>query len=481
MKRLIASLILSVLLLSGALGVSAEVDFYGYKYSPYFDELLELFVQDNYYSYDEQKAVELTLRRLLENYPELYPQVANSLLKAGDRYAGYYSGDVLGAAGAYIGVGIAVSPARIDGPFGYGIKVTNVFADTPASQAGIHIGDEIISVNGSSIASLGYEAASGILSESSSIVELVLLRDGEQVNTTLIKARVLQSDVSMEIIDDSTALIALGSFADQDVLIDYYYALEELGEKGIGNLIIDLRGNGGGNDYVCAFMIDLLTSTADLPIYSEIDRTGNVILEHKTTGQGIDFSSITLLVNRNTASAAEVFALCVREMYGAVIVGELTHGKGIGQTYHQMSDGAYITLTTIEAVSGQGTKYNGIGIKPDIPSATEQKNFKFTATTALDMMNAAAVKPTIKSTGARAVQERLYAAGLLDKSGINGVFDANTQNSLRIFKKLAGLDNNIKVDIRTVSELNKYKKVEFKYILEDNSLELALEHLSKQG
>jgi carboxyl-terminal processing protease len=142
-------------------------------------------------------------------------------------------------------------------------------------------------------------------------------------------------------------------------------AAQGLIDQGAQALIIDLRGNVGG--YFPAG-VDLAKELlgADQSIVSVNDRNG-AGTEYRTETLGaIPDVPLVLLVDRNTASAAEVFAAALQENGRAQIVGEQTYGKGLVQTIARLQDGSALVVTVATYKTPQGNDINKIGIEPDV-------------------------------------------------------------------------------------------------------------------
>ena len=124
-----------------------------YTYSEDFDALLTIYEENSYYEYTRQEAIDKMIRTLLENYPELYPYLADSLMKSGDQYSGYYDKEQIDSAfgDTYEGFGFVMTYASFKAPYQYGLKVDQVFSGSPADEAGIKEDDIITSVNGCSV------------------------------------------------------------------------------------------------------------------------------------------------------------------------------------------------------------------------------------------------------------------------------------------------------------------------------------------
>ncbi len=146
--------------------------------------------------------------------------------------------------------------------------------------------------------------------------------------------------------------------------------LEELKAAGLEKLIVDVRGNPGGTlDSVCEILDDLLPE--GLIVYTE-DKTG-FREEHMSDEERLFEGPLAVLVNENSASAAEIFAGAIQDYELGPVVGAVTYGKGVVQRTYRLEDGSALKLTTENYFTPSGQKIEGTGIQPDI-SAEEPEN-----------------------------------------------------------------------------------------------------------
>ena len=137
-------------------------------------------------------------------------------------------------------------------------------------------------------------------------------------------------------------------------------------------LIIDLRNNGGGNVDDCIRMLDYLIeeskpveqSLGNL-LYYELNREGTIINTRHTEDKHRYDKPIIILVNKDTASASELFAQCLRDYDKCIIIGEQTFGKAVEQMTYLLADGSAIKLTVAAYRTPSMIDLQGIGIKPD--------------------------------------------------------------------------------------------------------------------
>lgn len=131
----------------------------------------------------------------------------------------------------------------------------------------------------------------------------------------------------------------------------------------MSGLIIDLRDNPGGLlDAVCSTLEQILPE--GLIVYTE-DKDGNRV-EHTGEGNTPIQIPLTVLINENSASAAEIFAGAVKDYQVGTLVGTTTFGKGIVQETYALEDGSAVKLTIAKYYTPSGINIHGTGITPDV-------------------------------------------------------------------------------------------------------------------
>ena len=241
--------------------------------------------------------------------------------------------------------------------------VTKVFKDSPAFNAGIKEGDVIFSVDHKSIENLATnEIADMVKGENGSIVNIGVLRDGKELSFDIERGPIMSNTYGYSI--DDIGFVQIFSFGESTSYELEKYLLE-FKEKGHKKLIIDLRDNGGG-------FLDSLVDVAGLFLGPDVEcmveeYSNGQIERYKTKGQKIDdYEKVIILVNGNTASAAEVLTLALKEkLPNTTIVGSTTYGKGTVQTTKVFNDGSALKFTVGRWLSPSMKWIHKEGIVPD--------------------------------------------------------------------------------------------------------------------
>ena len=244
-------------------------------------------------------------------------------------------------AGNFSGIGVEYMMVRDT------VLIVNVLEKGPAAQAGLLVGDAIIKVNDSTIAGIGIQGTSlrGLLrGKRASTVKVTVLRDGATLEKTITRGEVpLTSLDASYMIAPAIGYIRLNRFAET-TFFEFMDAATALNEKGMKQLIFDLRGNGGG-------LLDEATKIADelledgLTIVSTRGaRTKDMTVTATKPGL-FEKGDIVLLIDEQSASASEVIAGALQDHDRATIIGRRSFGKGLVQEQYKLSNGGALRLT----------------------------------------------------------------------------------------------------------------------------------------
>lgn len=261
---------------------------------------------------------------------------------------------------------------QLEGSYeGYGMEIYNndkgeivvaaVYKNTSAAKEGIKAGDVITKLFDKDLKDT---KTSKFVKDANKHdkIEITYKRDNKINTVTLEKQEVILSSVSSRMIEDKIGYIRVTMFAENT---DEQFAerLNNLEEKGLNGLIVDLRSNTGGYLYTAEQMVSLFLDSSHNIYQIKIK---DKITKHKSTGKEDKDYKIVILVDRVSASAAEVFTSALKEQYGAIVVGEKTYGKGTVQELQSLPNGDQYKFTTKEWLTSKGKSIDGKGIKPDI-------------------------------------------------------------------------------------------------------------------
>jgi carboxyl-terminal processing protease len=275
-----------------------------------------------------------------------------------------------GLSGSFQGIGAFVRMTD-DGQ----VQIARPMAGFPAALAGVQAGDIILAVDGRSIAGMLLdEAVSLVRGPQDTAVTLTLQREGvdDPFDITIVRAVIEIPLVEAEMLENDIAYIRLTSFS-RNARSQLESNLADLLAQNPQALIFDLRDNGGG-------FLDQSVAVADLFLPE-----GVVLLERNRRGLDEIFRShdgdiaesipMVLLVNAGSASASEIVAGAIQDNGRAVIIGEVTFGKGSVQQSHNLSDGSELRVTIARWYTPNNQSIDGQGITPDIESGPSPDEF----------------------------------------------------------------------------------------------------------
>ena len=281
-----------------------------------------------------------------------------------DKYTDYYSPKefkdlMVTMEGDYGGIGATLSQDKATKE----VSVVEVYEGSPAARAGLERGDIVISVDGH----LGTDESlddfvQRIRGEEGTSIEMVYKRGDQEKTIEITREEVIVPSVSHRMLDDKIGYIRISSFVN-GTQKDFEDALADLQSQGMQGIVFDMRDNGGGMvDSVVAILDDILP--AGTVVYT-MDKSGKREDYTSDDAKKIDIP-VTVLVNENTASAAEIFTGAIRDFNYGTIIGTNTFGTGIVQSTVPLSDGSAVKITVATYYTPSGECIHEKGIKPDI-------------------------------------------------------------------------------------------------------------------
>lgn len=283
----------------------------------------------------------------------------------GDKWSYYVPASELqsvldSSANSYVGIGITVT--LLEDESGY--LVQRIEPDSPAKEGDIRLGDVVVSVDGQSIDRVGANEMLNLVSgEAGTSVTLTVLRDGEYIEKTLTRKKILQEVASGEMLTESVGYIQINNFnercADETIRI-----FEELESQGAKAMIFDVRFNPGGYVAEMVKILDYLLPEGVL--FRSEDYTGYI--GEETSDAACKDMPMAVLINSESYSAAEFFAAALSEYDYAITVGQATTGKGRFQQLLRLSDGSAVNLSVGKYTTPNGVDLSEVGgLVPNIP------------------------------------------------------------------------------------------------------------------
>ena len=246
------------------------------------------------------------------------------------------------------------------------IKVISTLAGSPAEEAGIISGDFIDKVDGMSSTDLGLaNTASKLRGESGTKVLVQITSTSDEIKEIDLERRSvdLRPVRTKRLRDDSHTIgyLRITQFSES-VPKKIEEALQELKDKEVEGIILDLRNNSGGLVSSGIAVADSFLSQK--PIVETKDRNGikDAIISQETTY--FDGPMVTL-VNKGTASASEILAGALQDNQRSTLMGEQTYGKGLIQSLKSLGEDSGIAITVASYLTPKGSNIQGKGITPD--------------------------------------------------------------------------------------------------------------------
>lgn len=291
-----------------------------------------------------------------------------------DSYSEYISADEMEEyktqlLGNYVGIGIYM----IENQEYNLIQVLAPIKESPAAEAGILPGDFIKSIDGVEYTAENMTvAANKIKGKEGTKVKLVIIRENEEIEFELTRKTVITNPIVEEVLENNIGYLAITSF-DSGTAEEFKRKYEDLQNKGIKGLIIDLRNNGGGIVSETLKIAEYIVNKGDTLLIT-VDKDNNEEISKSEEDPIVDVP-VVVLVNENSASASEILAGALKDLNKATIVGTKTYGKGVIQQIMTLTNGAGLKLTIEEYYTPNKNKINQIGIEPneivELPESVE--------------------------------------------------------------------------------------------------------------
>ena len=250
--------------------------------------------------------------------------------------------------GKYYGVGMTIAPRNNK------IIVLAPFVGTPAYRAGMRPGDVIIAVDGKPTDNLNAgEVADMLKGAKGTVVHISIVREGAEkpLEFTVVRDEIPRNSVDLKFsIRPGIGYMHITGF-NETTEREVETALEEFGD--LKGLILDLRGNPGGLLNEGVGVADKFLKRGQV-IVSHHGRSSPERLYRAAHGNGGKDFPLVVLVNRGTASAAEIVSGAIQDHDRGLIAGETTFGKGLVQTVYPLSQNTALALTTARYYTPSG-------------------------------------------------------------------------------------------------------------------------------
>ena len=287
--------------------------------------------------------------------------IEGALKASGDQWANYFPQESVNnlnqtLEGRYSGIGIWLRKNKS------GIlEVASVQQNSPAAKAGVKVLDALVDING--VAMDGASIATAIAAlrgAPNTKLEITLERNQELFELEIVRESLLNGDVVAYQLASKVVYIQISSISSQ-VASDVAVALVKFPHS--NGIVLDLRDNPGGLLNVAVDVASLFLTEGTIVSYAR-KNDSEVVLE--STKKKSDSAPMTVLINRSTASAAEVIAGALQDRNRAVILGEKSYGKGTVQEIIDLTGGSKLEITIGKYRTPSGKVIDQVGIAPDL-------------------------------------------------------------------------------------------------------------------
>ena len=291
-------------------------------------------------------AVNGLVGSLGDPYTEYFPPAANS------EFQQDITGD-FGGIGAELGTNAQNN-----------ILINSTLAGTPAEKAGLKAGDEVLDINGSSTAAMSIDDAVNVIrGPVGSVVTLTIMRMGftKPQDFKITRATITVPNVQFAMKGD-IAVITLSEFT-QDSEAAFFNALVKAAQNNAKGIVLDLRDDPGGYLQVAVDIAGYFVKPGTL-VVKEVGRT-TAEQDYYAQGDGsLATLPLVVLMNENSASAAEILAGALHDDRGTPLVGTQSFGKGTVQQLFELSDGSSVKITIAHWVLPSGKIIDHEGLTP---------------------------------------------------------------------------------------------------------------------
>ncbi|MGA0333921.1 MAG: S41 family peptidase [Kiritimatiellia bacterium] len=302
------------------------------------------------------------------SYEELIDGAIAGMMSRLDDHSQYMDSETLQSLqettrGAFGGVGIVISRS------GEWIQVVSPIEDSPGWEVGLISGDQIRRIDGASARGISIEeAVNRLRGEPGSSLRLGIRRPSENrsFEVELIRAEIKTPSVSeAALLTENIGYLRIKTFTEETAQL-LRRELTTLNRKGAGGVILDLRGNPGGL-LSSAVEVCGLFLPRDTLVVSTQSREPSEKKVYATKSTPHRFSpDLVILINRSSASAAEVVSGALQDHGRARLVGETSFGKASVQSIVPLPDGSALKLTTANYFTPADRQIQGKGIEPDV-------------------------------------------------------------------------------------------------------------------
>lgn len=443
-----AAFILSGVMLLSSYGVFAEDRLEQSPYSGEFeavdliaDYITELYIDD---SVEKNEIIRLGISGLLEKNPDMLVPLLKEMFGSLDEYSEFFTEEeyrdyINSVNQTFYGIGVIIQK---NGDYVEIVEFSE--ANSFAEKSGFEAGDKIYAVEGEECKGKSLnDVRNLIVGELGTTVNVTVLRGDRLIDLVATRVEVRQSTVTGGVLEGNIGYMNLSTFGD-NTYEEFKFLLEDFRIKGVKNIILDLRNNGGGRVDTAVAIAKLIVPKGKIIDVSYRDKQYNVT--HRSTLAEKEFDFITL-VNENTASSAEILASALQDSGASKLIGTTTFGKAVVQTVFPLTNGMKFKLTIGQYKTRNGKEINGVGIEPDTYIKNVTERIDATQYTAFDFKTRMAMGDV--SEYVIAAKEKLALMGYFEGKVDDNLFTEDLRESVALFQRENGLCDTGVIDVAT--------------------------------
>lgn len=445
--------------------ISTSVEYQGY-------EIISEYISEKYIddSYTAEDIMLMGISKYLEKHgDEALVEFLKCALDELDDYSDFFTREeyidyMNDVNSTFYGLGVSLQQA------GEYVEIVDFVEENGlAQQSGFKVGDRIVAVNGIDVVGASVsEVRNLVVGELGTTVNIDVLRNGEIVSLVGTRTAVNSTTVSGTLLEGNIGYIKIGSFST-DTASEFKGIADKFKADGVEKLILDLRKNGGGH------------VAAAVDIAKEIIPKGKIIdVKYRDTKLNYTYKSelekapfdIVTLVDKGTASSAEILASAIQDSGAGILLGQQTYGKAVIQSPFYVKNGMVLKLTVGGYITRNGNEINGIGLSPDVEVTNKTEQINTSKYTKFDFLTPTSLGAS--GDNVKAAKERLSLLGYFDGNMSNNVFNVDLKEAIAEFQRENNMTDSGVLDVPTQIKLKEvFEDVK---VMLDTQLEKAYEH-----
>ncbi len=348
-------------------------------------EHLPGFLRDAFVANHQTQVVDEAIQRISSDYYRKIPtsklsnaSISGVVASLGDRFSHYLTPSEyreFDSPPHFTGIGVAVGPKQ------RGLLIARVFDSSPAARAGLKAGELIVAVNGRKLEGLSPDAATALikgLPGTDVSLQIEGPRPAHGPRALVRTLKLTRATISEPVVASASrvvhgvklGVVALATFSP-GAHGEVREAVEHALHRGARGIVLDLRSNGGGLVEEAQLIASIFVAKGTI-----VSTRGRSQPSQTLTATGDAISAkipVVVLVDSNTASAAEIVTAALQDHRRATVVGTHTFGKGVFQEEQGLANGGALDITVGEYFTPSGRNLGGGGVKqgagitPEVP------------------------------------------------------------------------------------------------------------------